>query len=800
MADQMPQMDVSAMIDEQAAALGTRLAAVARQAVEEALKQGSPATVSDILNLLESLTETLPAGLLAEIESALPEIARQAVIASEVEIADARTESGKPFSPVNPPASGDYLPWITTAVGALTASLRKRVELTSVKPTPAPADARELTAEVLAELDEEIRLAIDSLVETATARTVNESRVETFRQNADVVRKVEVVTVKDAKRSEICTHMNGATFDPKRSVPTPPYHNGCRSYLKAITGMRRKKGATEAEIYRQNWAIYRRLEREAEGRADEFLEFRFAPSSIGTGTFSGYAITWDQMDSHRTMFSPGSLVMPDNIPILWAHDPARPVGVVMTAKEDETGLFISAKLSVETRDGADAYQFLSDKAVTGLSIGFRRLADEAVPGGRRITRADLKEISLVTVPSNETARITEVRAAPAAGAAQQQESRAMPDNIAPADTGKDVTARVTALESKVDGIAAAVDEIKASVMKTEARADRLEARGSRLNLGSTPEAGGETERRAFTSFLRRGRESLGADEIRSLRVADDTAGGYLSPDQFVAELVKNLVQYSPIRQLARVANVTSGNVILPKRTAGTTATWVGEFEERPETQPAFGQNQYPVAELAAYTDVSNTLLEDSTFDIAAELTSDFAEQFGKAEASAFVNGNGVLKPLGYMNSPDIGFTVSGSGSAITAESLIQLFHDLPAAYRNAGTWVMNSQVLGTIRKLKDPATGTFLLMTTGIGNSPATTLLGRPVVEAIDMPDISAGSFPVIFGDFRQAYRIFDRVQLSVLRDPYSRATNGLTRFHARRRVAGGVSKAEAVRKLKIST
>jgi HK97 family phage major capsid protein/HK97 family phage prohead protease len=798
MADQMPEMDPAELINLQAEVLSARLIKVAADAVRQALESGTPATVSDILQILESLTQTLPSVLLAAIETELPRIAEQAVLAAEVEISEAREASGKPFPPVNPPPAGDYSGWLTTAVAALVASLKKRAQ-PAAQAAPAP-DAGELSAEVLSELDRDIAAAVDALFDTLVARTVNQNRVEVFRANSDVVSKVKVVTIADAKRSEVCTHMNNAEFDPKRPVPTPPFHTGCRSYLRAITSVKRKPGATEKEIYRQNWAIFRRLEREGEGRADERLELRFAPSAIGTGTFSGYAITWDSMDSHKTMFAPGSIVLPQNIPILWSHDPARPVGVVVNTKEDEAGLFITAKLSTETRDGADAYQFLSDKAVTGLSIGFRRLADEAVPGGRRITRADLKEISLVTVPSNESARVVEVRSrTPAAGAASTKEKRMASSETAPAGSGT-LDTRVGALETTVTEIKTAVDEIKAAVVKTEARSDRLEARSSRLPLGSGDQPANDLEKRAFGTFIRKGREALSADEVRSLRVADDTAGGYLSPDQFIAELIKNLVQYSPMRQLARVASVNSGNVILPKRTAGTTATWVGEIEDRPETQPTYGQNQYPVAELAAYSDISNTLLEDTTFDIASELTSDFAEQFGKAEATAFVNGNGVLKPAGYMNSSEIGFTVSGSGSAITADSLIQLFHDLPAAYRNAGTWVMNSQTLGAVRKLKDGSTGSFLLLTSGIGNSPSTTLLGRPVVEAIDMPDVSGGAFPIAFGDFKQGYRIFDRVQLSVLRDPYSRATNGLTRFHARRRVAGGVSKAEAIRKLKIST
>ena len=68
------------------------------------------------------------------------------------------------------------------------------------------------------------------------------------------------------------------------------------------------------------------------------------------------------------------------------------------------------------------------------------------------------------------------------------------------------------------------------------------------------------------------------------------------------------------------------------------------------------------------------------------------------------------------------------------------------------------------------------------------------------MPDEGAGIFAVAFGDVRRAYTIVDRVQMSVLRDPYTQQTTGKVRFHARRRVGGQVVLADALRKLKCST
>mgnify|MGYP001809840520 FL=1 len=193
------------------------------------------------------------------------------------------------------------------------------------------------------------------------------------------------------------------------------------------------------------------------------------------------------------------------------------------------------------------------------------------------------------------------------------------------------------------------------------------------------------------------------------------------------------------------------------------------------------------------------MLEDSAFDVSSELAFEFSEEFGKAEGAAFVTGNGVLRPMGFMSDTGLSYTPSGSASAITADSLIDLFHAIAPAYRANGVWMMNSTTLAAIRKLKD-GTGNYLVLSAGLAGQVTTTLLGRPVVEAPDMADVAGNAYPVVFGDFSQGYRIFDRVALSILRDPYSQATNGMTRFHGRRRVAAGVAKAEAIRKLKIAT
>ena len=330
------------------------------------------------------------------------------------------------------------------------------------------------------------------------------------------------------------------------------------------------------------------------------------------------------------------------------------------------------------------------------------------------------------------------------------------------------------------------------------RLDAEEAKAKRPGSSKKTEDQ-ELEAKAFETFIRKGKEALTSDEVKAMVVSDDTAGGYLAPPQFVTELDRNVVLFSPVRSVARVMTTGSGVVQVPKRTGSMTAAWVGETEDRSETSPTFGMGDYPVAEIAAYVDVSNATLEDSAFNVDELLAFEFGEEFGAKEGAAFVNGNGVKKPTGFMADANLGFTVSGHATQVTADGLIDLYHALKAPYRANAVWTMNAATLGAIRKLKD-TTNNYLVTISGLAGAPATTILGRPVLEMPDMPDIGAGAFPVVFGDFRSGYRVFDRVAISLLRDPYSVATKGKTRFHGRRRVAGGVAKAEAIRKLKIST
>lgn len=359
-----------------------------------------------------------------------------------------------------------------------------------------------------------------------------------------------------------------------------------------------------------------------------------------------------------------------------------------------------------------------------------------------------------------------------------------------------LTSATAAVEELRAGFEAFREEKSAETRKLAERLEQIETRLNRPGIQTASrDDKGDLEMRAFAKFARYGREALSAEEQRTLSTdpSPGTAGATLVPEQFLNELVRNLVEYSPMRQVARVQQVAGSPIKLPRRTAALQAAWVAEGSQSSSSEPTYGQHSVDVHEARVFVDVSNQLLEDSAFDLASELARDFAEEFGRLEGAAFVSGNGTTAPEGFLTSSEFE-TEEASGAAISADDLIDLFHAVPSTFASRGTWLMNRATMGAVRKLQSDV-GTYLWADSIAPGNPA-TILGRPVVEMPDMPDVDAEAVPIAFGDWNAGYRIFDRIGLSVLRDPYSRGDYSEVRFLARRRVGGLLVNPDAVKGL----
>lgn len=359
-----------------------------------------------------------------------------------------------------------------------------------------------------------------------------------------------------------------------------------------------------------------------------------------------------------------------------------------------------------------------------------------------------------------------------------------------------------ALATLTTSMEAKIAELRTELKTATDRADDLETKLARPAVQSRDADEPTPEQKAFNAYLRRGDAGiagLGDTERKALTVGSDASAGYLAPPQFGDEILKAMVEYSPIRTYARVVQISGPEIRYPKRLTGTNAQWVTEIANRPESTPTYDQVTLTPYELATFVDVSKQLLEDASYDVEAELRDAFAEDAGAKEGAAFVNGDGVGKPTGILQADDIVEIVSGHASTLGAnpgDLLIDMMSRLPSAHANRGAWLMNRLTLASVRKLKD-SQGAYLWQPSLREGAPS-TLLGRPIIEAVDAPNVGAGAFPIVFGDW-SGYRIVDRVGLSVLVDPFTRATNGITRFHMRMRVGGDVTHPDRFVKLKIA-
>ncbi len=363
--------------------------------------------------------------------------------------------------------------------------------------------------------------------------------------------------------------------------------------------------------------------------------------------------------------------------------------------------------------------------------------------------------------------------------------------------------KMSKIEAKLDSL----EDINQTLTQTKAAQDGVAEKVEQLEtVLARPNSGYDAKSAdelcvAFESYCRKGFDSLSDMEKKALTVSNDTTGGYLAPPEYVRELLKTVTEISPIRGIARLRTTGQRSIQVPKRTGQFAASWVAESGTRAETTGYnVGLEEIPAHEHYALVDISEQDLEDSVFDLEAEMQSEFAEQFAKAEGTAFVSGNAVGKPEGFMTNGDVGEVVSGHASTILADGLIGLVHGIKSEYAKNGTFVFNRTTLSSIRKLKDTA-GQYvfqagMMLTGGVTN----TVLGYPYVEATDMPSEGSNTYPVAFGDFSRAYMIVDRVSMAVLRDPFTQATTGNVRYIARRRVGGQVVQAEAIVKQKCST
>lgn len=298
-------------------------------------------------------------------------------------------------------------------------------------------------------------------------------------------------------------------------------------------------------------------------------------------------------------------------------------------------------------------------------------------------------------------------------------------------------------------------------------------------------------------------------EEKALSAGVNPDGGYTIPIQVETAMNRLIARNSPIRTVAQVQAISTGQLQKPFNLTGANSGWVSETGTRAQTNtPQLARLTFTAQELYAMPAATQTLLDDSAINIEEWLANEVRIVFAEQENIAFITGNGVGKPQGFLSYPtiadaswawgSIGYIFTGQASfdaTNPGDDLIDLVYSLKSGYRANSSWIMNRLTLAAVRKFKD-TTGQYLWQPSVQAGEPS-SLLGYPLMEADDMPDIASGAFPIAFGDFRSGYLIIDRIGTRVLRDPFTAKPYIL--FYTTKRVGGGVQNFEAFKLLKMA-
>lgn len=363
-----------------------------------------------------------------------------------------------------------------------------------------------------------------------------------------------------------------------------------------------------------------------------------------------------------------------------------------------------------------------------------------------------------------------------------------------------------------------VDRINARVGELSSQLDAANQTLAGLRVGGIGDPGVDSpearqHREAFASFMA-GRMGPQGEQVQARGATFSSPdGGFLVSPQMETGISRILSQQLAMRRLAQVLSIGAASYVKHKGLGGASSGWVGESEtgdDRPETAtPKLARMEFTPGELYAEPASTQTFLEDASTDVEGWYDGEVAIEFAEKEGAAFVSGDGIKKPKGFLAYPtkanaqsgwgNVGFVKSAGAADFAAEdpgdAFIDLIHALKPGYRNGASFLMNDLTAAKVRKFKD-GQGNYLWQPATVAGQPS-TFMGYVVETDDNMPAVEANALAVAFANWKQFYLIVDRLGMTVLRNPYK--VNGVVLFYTRKRVGGGIQNFEAGKLLKIA-
>lgn len=378
---------------------------------------------------------------------------------------------------------------------------------------------------------------------------------------------------------------------------------------------------------------------------------------------------------------------------------------------------------------------------------------------------------------------------------------------------------VESVRSSVDGLKnAIITGNKEAEKKWQDRFDKLEFEVKKNNAVKGDSVRGEETKNFLKAARLFGKGGISAvqQEFKDAKVTRNAsekksdnlvrfdvsaAGALLMPAEMSADINKQIVEISPVLQVAKVVNTSAPSYKQARRDSSLTASWLDEDVAGSKTKDSFGFTDIPVHKLSARVAWTIEQEQDSAYDLEAEIMSSIREQFDKALGTAFISGNGIGKPTGLVGNVT---SRTAGGTSLTADMLIDLQYNIKSFYRGNASWMANRQTIREIRQLALVAGSSVLsyLWEPSFQAGEPSRLLGSPIFEAPDLtaPDASGtyqtGDAAVLYGDFNYGYVVPKHTDFYLIRDPYTEGSSFVTNIYAMTRFGGAVVRSEAIAQL----
>ena len=363
-------------------------------------------------------------------------------------------------------------------------------------------------------------------------------------------------------------------------------------------------------------------------------------------------------------------------------------------------------------------------------------------------------------------------------------------------------------QEKFEAISERLDTIDMEVKKLEVPAPSPETVKSEIL---------DQFKSAVVEFTKGNRHELAKREVKNWHPSLETknenlvrfdlasAGALLLPNQISADIIKNVTEFTPVMNLARVTPTARSNYERRVRTSIPGGRWLAEASANEKGKPEYAIISIPPQKWAAEYGMSIEQEQDTGYNLVSEMMEAFREDFSVDFGSAFVNGNGIGKPTGFVG--NVGEYETAS-NVLSTDDLINAQETLKDAYQNSATWLFNRNTRAIIRTLvlsQDNALQ--YTWEPDFTRRTPTMLLGSPIASArigdlaspttVGTNLYTAGAVLAAYGDFSQGYEVAMHTDMYLIDDVYSEASNFIRNLHIMSRVGGKVIKSEALTTIK---